>query len=556
MTFERSFQNFVQILSEEETTPEISPSALADIAKEYSLRSIVAIIAEPKGTDKSAEADVIVPLFGPVPEKEAPAYLFRHLMAGKKTITYNIYLFGDKSWSEEEYKSFAIAMDILIIHFERFLLKQMVKDSALTQYLTGLPNSGGYMAFITSLMDNKEIMKYDAFYFNLRSYGLISRRYGISEGDEIMKRYAAKLRAFCEPDEIVAHFGGDNYTALIKKERTKKFLKFLSSVPVYGMRNEKKENFNVAAITGVYSIDDSLKEPGQIISRAAMALSYAKNVANKPYVFVNKAMSTRIYRQKQIEERYEEALANDEFRIYLQPKVDLETGEIVGAESLARWFCNGIVLYPTEFVPILEQEGVVASLDLYVLKKSCEFIAGWIQKNLVPVQISVNFSRRDLNYKNLAKEIMGIIEDAGVDRKLIQIEVTETANEDERLLMTNFLKTLKENGIDTAIDDFGTGYSSLSNLRDFPVSQIKIDRSFIDNEEINTNDEIVLKNIINMAGELGIEVLTEGVEREDQVELLKSVGCKYAQGFLYDNPMPEKDFEKRLKRCKPGKAIM
>ena len=257
-------------------------------------------------------------------------------------------------------------------------------------------------------------------------------------------------------------------------------------------------------------------------------------------------MSTRIYRQKQIEDRFEEALAGDEFRIYLQPKVDTLTGKIVGAESLARWFCNGIVLYPTEFVPILEREGMVAHLDLYVLKKTCEYLKNWIDKGIEPVQVSVNFSRKDLEYKNLAKEITDIIDSYGIDRNLIEIEVTETASEDERILMTSFLSTLKEQRVATAIDDFGTGYSSLSTLRDFPVSVIKIDRSFINNEELNRSDEIVLKNIVSMANELGIAVVTEGVERPDQTRLLNSVGCHVVQGFLYDNPMPMEDFEKRL----------
>ena len=136
-----------------------------------------------------------------------------------------------------------------------------------------------------------------------------------------------------------------------------------------------------------------------------------------------------------------------------------------------------------------------------------------------------------------------------MDRSLLQVEVTETASEDERLLMTSFLRALKNEGIDTSIDDFGTGYSSLSNLRDFPVTMIKIDRSFISHESTeDNNDEIVLRNIIHMAEELNIKVLTEGVERQDQVELLKSVGCRYVQGFLYDNPMPENDFRKRLEK--------
>lgn len=546
MTFERSFENFVQILSEEETTPEISPSAMADLSKEYFLRSIIAVVSDSKESDRAGEPETVIPLFGPTPENEAPAYLFKHRVADRKIVVYNIYLMPDKSWNEEEYKSFAIILDVLSFHMEKFLLTSVVKKSALTQYLTGLPNSGGFIAFASRLMENKAIMAYDSFYFNLKSYGLISRRYGLTEGDEIMKRYAVKLREFCEPDEIVSHFGGDNFTALIKKDRTKRFIKFLSGVRVTGTKNGKQEDIKIEAVSGIYAVDDSLKEAGQLISRAMMACNYAKNVANKPYVFVNKAMSTRIYRQKQIEDRYEEALANDEFRIYLQPKVNSRTGELVGAESLARWFCNGVVLYPTEFVPILEQEGMVASLDLYVLKKTCEFIKNWKNSGITPVPVSINFSRRDLNYKDLAGEIVKIIDEAGVERKYIQIEVTETASEDERLLMTSFLKKLREMKIETAIDDFGTGYSSLSNLRDFPVTEIKIDRSFINNDELNRNDEIVLKNIVAMARELGINVIAEGVERPDQIDLLAKIGCYLVQGFLYDNPMPEMDFQKRL----------
>ena len=546
MTFERSFENFVQILSEVEVTPEISPSALADISKEFSLRSIVSKVSFKPDSDKADEPETIIPLFGPVLENEAPMYLFKSNMSGERIITYLIYTQGDRKCTDEEYKNFSIIMDVLSFHLERFLLITAVKNSALTQFLTGLPNSGGYLAFVRSKFASGELMNYDAFYFNIKSFGLVSRRYGSGEGDEIIKRYARKLRDFSEEGEIVAHFGGDNFTALIKKERTKQFLKYIASVPVSAVKNGREDEISLAAVTGVYAIDESLTNPGQVISRAVMACNYAKNVANKPYVFVNKAMSTRIYRQKQIEDRYEEALANDEFRIYLQPKVDTDTGRIVGAESLARWFCNGIVLYPTEFVPILEQEGVVASLDLYVLKKTCEYIKEWLDNGITPVQVSVNFSRRDLNYKDLAKEVNEIITESGIDPRYIEIEVTETASEDERILMTNFLARLKEMKIATAIDDFGTGYSSLSTLRDFPVSVIKIDRSFINNDELNANDEIVLRNIINMARELGIDVVTEGVERPDQTQLLRSVGCHVVQGFLYDNPMPKKDFEKRL----------
>ncbi len=454
---------------------------------------------------------------------------------------------NNRRWNDEEYSSFSLVVDILSFHMERYILINVIKKSSLTQYLTGLPNAGGFIALVTEKFTKNTIMQYDSLYMNLKSFGLVGRKYGLAEGDEVIKRYAKKLTDFILEDEVIAHFGGDNFTALIRKERTKDFLKYISDVPVYAIKNGKRENVSVSAVAGVYSIDDSLNNPRQVISRASMALSYARNVVNKPYVFVNKAMSTRIYRQKQIEDRYEEALEKGEFKVYLQPKVDTMTGQIVGAESLARWICNGIVLYPTEFVPVLEREGMVVSLDLYVLKKTCEYIRGWIDKGIKPVQISVNFSRKDLEYKNLAKEILDIIDSYEIDRKYIQIEVTETANESEKSLMTSFLEVLRDEKIDTAIDDFGTGYSSLSTLRDFPVSVIKIDRSFINNDELNKSDEIVLKNIISMANQLGISVITEGVERPDQTKLLKEVGCHVVQGYLYDNPMPRDDFEKRLK---------
>ncbi len=548
MTFEKSFDNFVRILSEEEVTPEISPGALSDIAKEFSLRSIVAILSSDHHSGNHEEPDTVISLFGPIPENEAPAYLFRHGMAGRKHVTYNIYLYGDNKWSEEEYKSFSVIVNILAGHFERFLLSKTVEKSMLTQYLTGLPNAGGYLDEVAKIMQKGNIMQYDSYYFNLKSFGLINRRYGLEEGNEIMKRYAKALDDFREDDEVIGHLGGDNYVALIKKERTKEFLKLLSGVKTYGIKNDKKENLKIMAVAGIYAVDESLKNPGQLISRAAMACTYAKNVANKPYVFVNKAMSTRIYRQKQIESHYEEAIASDEFRAYLQPKVDTITGEMVGAEALARWFYNGNVLYPTEFVPILEMEGTVVSLDLYILKKTCEYIKGWIAAGLNPVPVSVNFSRKDLNYKNLAKEVIKIVDESGIDRKYIEIEVTETSSEDERILMTAFLSKLKENNIATSIDDFGTGFSSLSTLRDFPVNTIKIDRSFINTDILKKNDEIVLKNIVSMAKDLGISVIAEGVEREDQAQLLKKVGCHVVQGFLFDNPMAPKYFEKRLEK--------
>ena len=172
MSFEKSFENFVQILSEEEVTPEITPSALADLSKEYSLRSIVSVVSFKPDSDRAGEPDTVIPLFGPAVEKEDPDYMFKSNMSGERTVIYYVYLYGDKRLTDEQYRNFSLIMDVLSFHMERFLLINIVKRSAFTQYLTGLPNSGGYLAFVGQKFSSGEIFKYDAFFINLKSFGL------------------------------------------------------------------------------------------------------------------------------------------------------------------------------------------------------------------------------------------------------------------------------------------------------------------------------------------------------------------------------------------------
>ena len=234
---------------------------MADLSKEFYVRSILSVISYRPGSDKEDEPETTIPLFGPVLVGVKPTYVFRSNISGERIIIYNVFTFEDKKWSEEEYNAFSIVMDVLSFHMERFLLSNVVKKSAMTQYLTGLPNSGGFIAFVSDKFAGGDIMKYDSFFFNLKSFGLISRRYGVSEGDEIMKRYARSLREFAEDDEIIAHFGGDNYTALIKKDRTKKFLKYIASIPVYGIKNGKRDEFNISAVAGVYANPGSVQQP-------------------------------------------------------------------------------------------------------------------------------------------------------------------------------------------------------------------------------------------------------------------------------------------------------
>ncbi len=239
-----------------------------------------------------------------------------------------------------------------------------------------------------------------------------------------------------------------------------------------------------------------------------------------------------------------------EFLVFYQPKVDSRTKTLVGAEGLVRWKHEGEMISPGVFIPPLEQNGEIVLLDYYVLKRACEDIKGWLDKGIMPVPISVNFSRKDLMDPDLAENIDKIITGYGIDKKFIEVEVTETVDEQEHGELATFISDLFMRGIKTAIDDFGAGYSSLATLREFKVHTLKIDRSFINTEEFSWKDEIILKDIIHMATELGMDVITEGVERQDQVEFVNKVGCYVIQGFFYDRPLPHDEFLVRLRNKK------
>jgi EAL domain-containing protein (putative c-di-GMP-specific phosphodiesterase class I) len=257
-------------------------------------------------------------------------------------------------------------------------------------------------------------------------------------------------------------------------------------------------------------------------------------------------LDNRVFREKQIADRFPTALAKEEFVVFYQPKVETDSYTIVGAEALVRWFSDGTIISPAEFVPLIERDGGICKLDFYMLEHVCQDIRKWLDKGMEPVRISVNFSRRHLTNPKLGDEIVEIIQKYQIPFRYIEIEVTETTDEEEQGMLSHFMNQMRLHQIATAIDDFGTGYSSLNILRSFPVDVLKIDKSFIDDGNITENDEIVLTNIVKMARELNMDVITEGVESWEQVEFLHDIECNVVQGFLFDRPLPETEFEKKL----------
>lgn len=453
-------------------------------------------------------------------------------------------------WSEEEKEDIALLLEILYLHVTRSRLIRKTREYSYCNLTTMLPNSAGFVRIIQQHFQDQTICQYNGFYFNLKSFGLLSYKYGGAEGDLMIKRYAVAVRKWLAEDETLAHLGGDNFMALVKKSRTEEFLHLLEKVEVTAKYMGRIVPVYIVAAAGVYEITAKDGDPRDIMNGLSIAVSYARQ-HKLPYAFLTDKMLKETVDVQRMEQMLPEALEKREFQVYYQPKVDIRTGQIVGTEALARWIHNGEVIQPFRFIPTMERNGFIIYLDLYILKWVCEAINEWIEKGYKLVPISVNISRNDISGvghdpRMLAERIIRIIKEYDIDPKYIIIEVTETTEASEQKDLYDFIRNMSEAGIATSIDDFGTGCSTLSVLRDFPVNEIKIDRSFINHEAFSTQDQIIIKSIIQMARQLNLNVITEGVETEEQARFLLELGCNHAQGYLYDKPLEQSVFESRL----------
>lgn len=247
-----------------------------------------------------------------------------------------------------------------------------------------------------------------------------------------------------------------------------------------------------------------------------------------------------------VEKSLNKALEKGEFEIYLQPKYNLENDSIVGAEALARWNNknNGIVS-PEIFIPILEKNKNIVKLDMYMFEEVCKIISRWSKNNVRLVPISINISKITVSENDdFVIDLKNIIKKYDIDTKFLEIELTERTMFRETNKVVSIIKEIKKIGIKVSLDDFGAGYSSLNILKNIPIDIIKLDKLFLDKKDISEKGKIVIRNIINMANELDLEVVAEGVEFLEQSQFLKSVGCEVVQGYLYGKPMPIREFEK------------
>lgn len=547
MFYSKELSDFVNILAKEDDTFGILQSAFDEIGRKYNIAKLEYRLKLPPNpfTGKGEECGGVAYLREDIAVSDNASYV-KEAMAGKDgTIRFEVYRAKEATdFTKEEIEEIDTSLTVLELHSARWYMINRIIDMQFMDGLTGLVNAGGFLTYIDNLIDRNELSKYNAFYFNLSRFSLVNKRFGSKETDNIIIRYTEAIQDFMEEEELLGRLGGDNFIALVSKERTDMFLQFLSGVITYGVIGGKEFPVKISAVTGVVDLDDSITDNSSVINDAAMAMNVAKHVVNQPFMYATPQMREKGYKDKQIESAFMEALYNNDFKVYYQPKVSSEDYRIVGGEALTRWFKDGAVIPPMDFIPIIEQNGTVCLLDFYVLEQTCKDITQWLKDGIKVGRISVNFSRKHLTNPHLVEDIMDVLRKYELAGRYIEIELTETVDEVESSLLVDFIKRMKYHKVRISIDDFGTGYSSLNMLRSFTVDVLKIDKSFID--DLDERNKIVLSNIIRMAHDLNMEVVAEGVETKGQALYLGEIGCHTLQGFLFDKPLPKEEFETKI----------
>ncbi|MCR5417504.1 MAG: GGDEF domain-containing phosphodiesterase [Lachnospiraceae bacterium] len=449
---------------------------------------------------------------------------------------------GNKE-SEEKIFWALLIMETLFLFMGRARISTMLNLSMRTDHPTGLPNVGFFFQKIEELVARGRTIDYAAIFFNVRNFKYINTLVNYPDGDAVMRQYAVKAKALLEPEEVIARLGGDNYVVLVHKKHLEEYLDGLDAIVVSVATPSGVKNINLQARCGIYLIDRPVRSPGEIMLPISIAQQVARESGNLNRVYYDRNMSKEVLEEKKIALDFGKGLEEGQFHAYYQPKVMLENGRLCGAEALARWEVKGQVRMPDDFIPIIEKDGSVCKLDFEILRQTCEMIASWKQKGWTPFPISVNMSRWHLRESDFVDQVYQIVSECGIEPKWIEIEITETLDYEEYQTMINVLNKLKEKGFLTSIDDFGSGYSSLTMLHKMDVDIIKLDQGFLWDE--GPKRDILIRNIIRLAKELGIKVLAEGVETTAHRDFLIQNDCDMAQGFLYAMPLRRDEFEKR-----------
>ncbi|MCI2061631.1 MAG: EAL domain-containing protein [Eubacteriaceae bacterium] len=420
--------------------------------------------------------------------------------------------------------------------------------------LTDLYNKQKFYKCVRERLDEDPAGSYAIMMWDTDNFKIFNDTLGVEAGDKLLCDIADALRSRNTEGTIYARYEADKFVICTKTEDNRISKAVDAALEWF---DNYHTFFKLTGRIGIYVIENPGLEVSIMCDRALLAIRSIKESYTSKVAYYDNKIRDKIIEEQELSNDMNQALANNEFVLHFQPQYNYATKELIGAEALVRWQhpTKGL-LYPDSFIPLFERNGFISSLDKYVWERSCRYLSNWLNNDnkMVPVSVSVNISRMDIDNPALCDDLTSLINKYHLPQSALKLEITETAYVDNPEHLIELVRELQDRGFTLEMDDFGSGYSSLNTLKDVPVDVLKLDTKFLSKANDDSRSGNILSSVIRMAHRLNLSVIAEGVETKEQADYLKSVGCRFMQGYLFAKPMPAEEFEKLLIDLKIGRA--
>lgn len=442
--------------------------------------------------------------------------------------------------------------EITALYEEIATSQKEIKYLAYHDHLTGLPNRRYFIERLNHVIHLNHMKKmFSIMFLDLDNFKMINDTMGHATGDELLIKVSERLLNSLRKSDIVARIGGDEFVVMIENtedlDETKmvaeKIIKCFAEPFILNGRE-----FFVTTSMGIALYPTDGDNADKLVKNADIAMYKAKEKGNNQYVFSTPGMKTKVVETMKLASSLHRALERNEFELYYQPQVSCTTHQIVGLEALIRWNHPELgMVYPGEFIPVAEQNGLIMSIGEWVMRTACKQNKAWQDAGYSPIRMAVNLSVQQVQNTNIVKQVKDILRETDLAPQYLELEITESIamGYKDHIVALN---SLKDMGIKIAIDDFGTEYSSLNYLKQLPVDRIKIAMPFVQGIMVSKKDEAIIKTIIALAKSMEISTIAEGVETKHQLDFLSQQKCDEIQGFYFFKPMPVHEVEKVLNK--------
>ncbi|SOC39665.1 sensor domain-containing protein [Ureibacillus acetophenoni] len=436
---------------------------------------------------------------------------------------------------------------------KRKVIEKKIHHLAYHDSLTGFPNRRSFMNQLRNeLLDRKKSKQgISILFIDLDNFKNINDQLGHDIGDSILKKAADNIRNVIRPTDLAARMGGDEFIVMLKNIKSQDETNEIVSQILSNFRasiNVDGEDYVVTCSIGVANFPEHGESAEDLIKNAGNALARVKSGTKNDFMVFNKTIEHQSIERRLLENAFRIALKEEQFYLEYQPKMDMKNERIMGMEALVRWNHPDLgMIPPGKFISLAEETGLIIPLGEWILFEGCRQAKQWQEKGLENLIVSINVSIRQLEDPHFIDKLKRVLEETKLTPKYLELELTESVLADIQNTIS-ILQEIREMGVQVSVDDFGTGYSSLSYIKHLPIDTLKIDASFVRDIHVNEESRAIVRAIIHIANSIGLKVIAEGIELQDQAKELCTEGCKFGQGYYYSRPLKVEAFEKFIQK--------